>query len=130
MNFKVRALVILGLLSMASAAWAHHNMSVMFDFNDRVTVTGTFTRFDWRNPHVELFVEAKGDLDQVLTWRLEGPSPNTFRNRVVTKEDFEKAFGKSMTVEVSRARDGSLRGLIRKVTMPDGKVMSLCPQEC
>jgi hypothetical protein len=44
--------------------------------------------------------------------------------------DFENATGKTVKVEASRARDGSLRGLMRIITMPDGKVVSLCPQNC
>ena len=43
----------------ASSAWAHHNMSALFDFNDRVTLTGTLTKVDWRNPHIELVVDTK-----------------------------------------------------------------------
>jgi hypothetical protein len=35
-----------------------------------------------------------------------------------------------MTIEMSRARDGSRSGLLRNITMPDGKMISLCPQNC
>ena len=38
--------------------------------------------------------------------------------------------GKAVTAEVSRARDGSNSGLLRILTMPDGKVVSACPQNC
>jgi hypothetical protein len=30
-------------------------MSATFDFNNRETLTGTLTKYDWRNPHIELF---------------------------------------------------------------------------
>jgi hypothetical protein len=109
---------------------AHHNMSANFDFNNRVTQAGTLTRFDWRNPHIELSVDVKGDQGQVQTWRFEGPSPGVFRTRSVGKTDVANAVGKTVTVEASRARDGSLWGLIRMITLPDGKVVSLCPQNC
>jgi hypothetical protein len=109
---------------------AHHNMSALFDFNQRFTRTGTLIKSDWRNPHILLSVDAKSDQGQVETWVFEGPAPNVFRNLNVGKVDFENATGKTVKVEASRARDGSLRGLMRIITMPDGKVVSLCPQNC
>jgi hypothetical protein len=118
------------MLLVAGSAWAHHNMSALFDFNQRFTRTGTLTKFDWRNPHIGLSVDAKSDQGQVETWWFEGPAPGFFRTRDTTKSDFENATGKTVTVEASRARDGSLSGLIRIITLPGGKVVSLCPQNC
>ena len=70
------------------------------------------------------------DQGQLETWLFEGPAPGFFRTRNVGKGDVENAVGKTVTVEASRARDGSLSGLIRIITLPDGKVVSLCPQNC
>ena len=115
----------------AGSAWAHHSMSALFDFNQRFTRSGTLTQLDWRNPHIYLFVDAKSDQGLVEKWLFEGPSPSFFRRREdAGKGDFENAIGKIVTVEASRARDGSLSGLIRMITLPDGKVVSLCPQNC
>jgi hypothetical protein len=113
------------------SAWAHHGMSAIFDFDQRFTRTGTLERLDWRNPHIYLFVEARKDKEQLETWAFEGPSPVFFRtNKKVGKADFERAVGQTITVEASRARDGSLSGLIRQVTLTDGTVVSLCPENC
>jgi hypothetical protein len=113
----------------AGSAWAHHNMSALYDFNDRVTIAGTLTRIDWRNPHIELIVDAKSG-DQVQTWALEGPPPSFFKARDINKSDIEAALGKAVTAEASRARDGSRAGLLRVMTLPQGKVVSACPQNC
>ena len=110
--------------------WAHHNMSVAFDINKRFTQTGTFTELDWRNPHIYLSVDVKSEEGQVEAWSFEGPAASFFRVRDVGKSDFESSLGKTVTVEASRARDGSLSGLIRMVTLPGGQVVSLCPQNC
>ena len=118
------------ILLAGDGVWAHHNMSATFDFNQRFTVTGTLVKSDWRNPHIELSVEAKGDRGQMQTWRFEGPAPTVFRNLNVGKSDIVSAVGKTVTVEASRARDGSAWGLIRIITLPGGKVVSLCPQNC
>ena len=121
MKPSICASVTLALTLVAGWAWAHHNMSAAFDFNNRFTRTGTLNKTEWTNPHIGLSVDATSDQGQVETWLFEGPSPGFFRTRSV---------GKTVTVEASRARDGSLSGLIRLITLPDGTVVSLCPQNC
>jgi len=129
MNSRVLASGVLILLLLSVSVLAHHNMSAYFDFNNRVTMTGTLQKVDWRNPHIELMVDTP-ESQKVLPWRLEGPSPVFFRDRDVTKADFEGAIGKAVTFEASRARDGSAWGLLRTMTLPTGKLVSACPQNC
>ena len=109
---------------------AHHNMSAAFDFNDRVSLTGTLTKVDWRNPHIYLVLDVKREGEQLEAWSIEGPSPSFFRTREISSDEFKVAIGKTVSAEASRARDGSRSGLIRTITLPDGKVISLCPQNC
>jgi hypothetical protein len=121
--------IVLALSVFASTARAHHNMSALYDFNDRISMSGTLTRIDWRNPHIELVVDTKIG-NEMQTWSLEGPSPSFFRARDINKSDIEAALKKMVTAEASRARDGSRSGLLRVMTLPDGKVVSACPQNC
>ena len=130
MNSRTLALFAAGMWVAAGAAWAHHNMSAVFDFNNRVSLSGTLTKIDWRNPHIYLTVDVKGDKDDVQTWQVEGPAPSFFRLRDINKADFENASGKLVKFEASRARDGSRSGLLRVMTLPDGKLVSACPQNC
>lgn len=130
MIVRIGVLVVLGIILLTATASAHHNMSAVFDFNDRVTLSGTLTKLDWRNPHIELDVDAMRDGGQIEAWKAEGPAPVFFRSRDTGKADFENALGKSVKFEVSRARDGSRWGLLRSITLPDGKVVSLCPENC
>jgi hypothetical protein len=129
MSHRTAVCLALAVMLMAGSAWAHHNMSALFDFNDRVNLSGTLSKVDWRNPHIELIVDTKSG-EQVQTWSLEGPPPSFFRARDINKSDFEGALGKSVTAEASRARDGSRSGLLRVMTLPDGKIVSACPQNC
>ena len=132
MQVRTRVILALALTQLAGSAWAHHNMSALFDFNDRVTVSGTLSKLDWRNPHIYVFVDGKTKADQAQaqTWSIEGPSPLFFRQQNINRADVETYIGKTVTAEVSRARDGSTSGLLRILTMPDGKVVSACPQNC
>ena len=117
-------------LMFAATAWAHHNMSAIYDFNDKITMTGTLSKIDWRNPHIELIVNTKNGGTEVQSWSLEGPSPSFFRTRDINKVNIETALNKTVTAEASRARDGSRAGLLRTMTLPDGKLISACPQNC
>ena len=130
MTLRLSLLFVLGITLLTATASAHHNMSAIFDFNDRVTLSGTLTKLDWRNPHIEIMVDAKRDAGQIEAWKAEGPTPIFFRSRDTTKADFEKALGKPVKLEVSRARDGSHWGLPRNITLLDGKVVNLCPENC
>src|SRR5712692_6210163 len=118
MNYRI---IALGIMLLAGSAWPHHNMTALFDLNDRVTLNGTLTKFDWRNPHILLSVDVKNADGQTESWTIEGPPPSFFRTR---------AIGKGVAAEASRARDKSPSGLLRVVTLPGGKVVSACPQNC
>ena len=66
MSNRTAVFVAFAAILMAGSALAHHNMSAIFDFNDRVALTGTLTKMDWRNPHIYLTLDAKtGE----LVWR-------------------------------------------------------------
>lgn len=123
--FIAFALVVL----VSTAALAHHNMTAIYNLSDVVKVNGTLTKIDWRNPHIELDVEMKNGTE-VQTWALEGPPPSFFRARDINKSDIETALNKIVNAEASRARDGSHSGLLRVITLPDGKLVSACPQNC
>ena len=128
MNRKI-LFIAMALVVFAGTARAHHNMSAIYDFNDRISMSGTLTKIDWRNPHIELVVDTKIG-NETQTWSLEGPSPSFFRARDINKTDIEAALKKAVTAEASRARDGSHSGLLRVMTLPDGKQVSACPQNC
>ena len=130
MTSRAKLFLLVFAVLLVAQAWAHHNMTAVFDFNDRVTVTGTLTAIDWRNPHTYFTVQVKGAGGASESWQIEGPSPSFFRIRDVGKPDFEDSVGKTVTVELSRARDKSRSGLIRTFTLSNGKIVSACPQNC
>ncbi len=127
---RILAAAILLAVPFAIDALAHHNMTAMFDLNDRVTVTGTLTTLDWRNPHIYLNVAVTSTGGAMENWRAEGPSPTWFRIRDIGKDDIASNVGKSLSLELSRARDKSPTGLIRTMTLLNGRVVSACPQNC
>src|SRR5262245_11138688 len=129
MRRAILVTLALAVMLLGNEALAHHNMTALFDFNDRVTLNGTLTKIDWRNPHTYLTIDVPGG-GATESWQAEGPSPTWFRIRDIGKADFETNLGKSLSVEVSRARDKSRTGLIRTIILPSGRVVSACPQNC
>ena len=116
-------IVCLGLLGTISPM-AHHS-AVLFDVSKTFTMSGTMTRVDWRNPHVGVFLEVKGDAGAVEAWEFETGAPSWFRGRSLGRADFEKAIGQRVTVEAVRAKDGTRYGYLYKVTFPDGNTVEL-----
>lgn len=57
MTAATYALTATALLS--APVFAHHSMS-MFDNSQEILIEGTVARFDWKNPHMYVIVEAKG----------------------------------------------------------------------
>jgi hypothetical protein len=100
---------------------AHHSFEAEFDRARPVTLTGSVTRVEWGNPHIWVFLDVKDASGAVANWGVEGGAPNAlFRNG--WRRDSLKV-GDVVTVEGSRARDGSLRANAARVTLPDGRTV-------
>lgn len=112
----------LACLLAAESASAHHS-AVQYDAAKRVMLTGTLTKVDWRNPHVELSLEVKDDSGHAKLWVVETVPPNRFASRNIGKAIFENAIGQILLVEICPTRDGSPFGLLRKVTFSDASVV-------
>ena len=120
MNHRIINASIALVILLPGPLWAHHSGRVVFDFSKALTLTGTLTKVDWRNPHIEISLEAKSDHGQVEIWVMEIAGPKWFRDRNVSRDEFETAIGQIVTVEGSRARDGSRYGHVDKITFQDG----------
>lgn len=108
-------------LAVAGSLWAHHSPSAIFDMSKKFTLTGSITKVEWVNPHIVVYMDVKGG----EAWQLESNPPAWFRRVGVSRADFVKAIGQTVSVEGVRAKDGSLYGYLQKITMPDGTALEL-----
>jgi Family of unknown function (DUF6152) len=73
----VRAVAAAALITAALTApvrvSAHHSAAV-YDMNSVVTLRGTVRRYEWRNPHVYILIDAEDDSGQLAEWAVEGES--------------------------------------------------------
>ncbi len=97
---------------------AHHSHS-MFDHSEEVSITGTVTKFSFRNPHVFLFIDVKNENGEVLNYWIEMSNiPNMIR-RGVGYKTFEP--GDEVTVNMWRLKDGRPGGNYTTIVAADGK---------
>ena len=117
------------LLSGSLPAFAHHSPSAEFDVTHRMTLSGTLTKIDWVNPHIVVYLDAKNAAGASgnVAWKFESNPPAWFRRVGVSRADFAKAIGQTVTVELNRAKDGSQYGYLLKITYADGNSLELIP---
>src|SRR5213593_37513 len=109
----------LGLLLSAVPAVAHHAFAAEYDTNLPVTLKGVVTKFEWTNPHARFYIDVKDEKGNVTNWNLELASPNVLRRSGWSSKILE--IGQQVTVEGSRARDGSKMANARVVTLANGQ---------
>jgi Family of unknown function (DUF6152) len=95
---------------------AHHSFAAEFDADKKITLTGTVTKVEWTNPHVWIYLNVKDPkTGQVTNWGFEMGPPHGLQRRGWRRETLK--LGDSLTVEGSRAKNGSNRMNARTVTL-------------
>jgi len=101
---------------------AHHSFAAEFDGTKAIRISGTLTKVEWTNPHSYFYLDAKGDDGTVVKWTCEAGSPGALSRRGFKKGDLK--LGDTIIVDGYRAKDGSNMVDARRVTLPDGRIVS------
>ena len=121
---KGRLAIAAASLSLAAAAplIAHHSFAAEFDASKAIRITGALTKIEWTNPHTYFYIEVKEENGSVVKWGCEAGSPGALSRRGFKRGDLK--LGDSIVVDGYRAKDGSRLMDARRVTLPDGRIVS------
>jgi hypothetical protein len=112
-------LAALGAALLAMPAGAHHSFAAEFDAAAPIELKGTVTKVEWANPHTFFYIDVSDSGGQIDNWALELGSPNGLMRRGWTRNSMK--LGDTVTVTGWRAKDGSLKGNARSVTLSTGQ---------
>jgi hypothetical protein len=95
---------------------AHHRADAGYDTKHRVTLKGTVTEVEWRNPHVILHLDAKSGDGSVAMWDVQTLGPILLM-RLGLNQDSIKA-GDAINMTVCVAKDGTMKAVTRAIELP------------
>ena len=76
------------------------------------------TKVEWTNPHARFYVDVKDESGNVINWNFELASPN-----VLVRNGWKRTslkIGDAVTINGSRAKDGSHMANARSIVLADG----------
>jgi len=103
--------------------FAHHAFAAEFDIKRPLKLRGTVTEMEWVNPHSWIHIDVKGADGKVVSWMIEGGSPNSLLRLGFNKSALPP--GSEVVVEGFQARDGSNRAVGQSIAFADGRKLFL-----
>jgi hypothetical protein len=116
------AIIALALGFAAGSAAAHHSFSV-FNMQTEIEITGVVKEVQWTNPHIWIWVDVTNENGEVVTWGLEGMSPNFLARRGWERTTLEA--GDEVRVSLRPLNSGEPGGMFMQTTTPDGVVLGM-----
>lgn len=117
------AAIGIALFLSAAPIRAHHAFSAEFDVSKPVKLRGKIVKIELINPHSWIHIDVVGTDGQVVTWMIEGGSPNALIRQGITKNSLP--IGTELLVDGYQAKDGANRAVGKDVTLADGKRLFL-----
>jgi uncharacterized protein DUF6152 len=114
---KGKMLVVLAavgsLVMFSGSAMAHHGVAG-YDMTKTITVRGTVSKFDWSNPHVVVYVDAKNESGEMQHWTIEFASPVHMVRAGWSKSSMKT--GDDITIDTHPSRNGAPVGISSTIT--------------
>jgi len=112
------AFVAVGILVLTAPMFAHHGTAV-YDNQNRITLSGTVTKFEFVNPHILIYIDAPDKSGTMRNWVIEMSPPSLATHSGWTK-DMMKA-GDKIEYEIQPARNGAFVGRGGNAVVVNGK---------
>ncbi len=101
------------LVMFSGSVMAHHGVAG-YDLTKTITLHGTVTKFDWSNPHVVVYVDAKNDAGEMQHWTIEFASPVHMVRAGWTKNAMKA--GDDIAIDTHPSRNGAPVGISSTIT--------------
>ena len=112
--------VSLGVIFSVTSLVAHHSAAAAYDTGKKITLTGTVTRLEWKNPHIFYFIDVVDSSGTVTNWAVEGSTPNQLYRAGWRKADLN--VGDTVTLRNSSpARNGTPKTYGGALTLANGR---------
>lgn len=103
---------LLGVMATVSPAYAHHSQAT-YDVDQEITVEGVVTAYEWRNPHVYVYLEQTTESGAAIKWQVEGMPPALMLRQGWSRDTLRK--GDTIAVTGNPAKDSDNTALYPKV---------------
>ena len=121
---SLAAFVALGLVIAGLPAEAHHNSAPFYDDAQEVEVVGTVLRFNFRNPHSFIYIEAENENGEMVEWEVELGAAVSMSRRGWTRETIKAGDPIRAVGNPSRA-PGTFGLCCAELSRPDGSPIQL-----
>src|ERR1700686_82114 len=99
---------VASLVMFSGSAMAHHGVAG-YDMTKTITLHGTVSKFDWSNPHVVVYVDAKNEGGEMQHWTIEFASPVHMVRAGWSKNSMKT--GDDIPIDTHPSRNGAPVGL-------------------
>jgi len=113
--------MICGLLVVSAPVFAHHGNSA-YDMSKSVPVKATVTKFEYTNPHTQIYYDVTDEKGEVEHWVAETTNPAMLKRVGWSKESLKP--GDQVTLFVNPNKVGAKVTFLQKVVFTDGKELT------
>ena len=103
---------------------AHHGFANHFDPEEKHSIEGIVTQFDFTNPHVTIYLDVKNNNGETETWIAEtGGSSGFLRSGRLSRDSIK--LGDRVQIVGHPARSLKLEIRANHITLPDGNELNM-----
>ncbi|MDX1430097.1 MAG: DUF6152 family protein [Rhodothermales bacterium] len=70
---RAHTAIVVGILAVTAVARAHHSASI-YESDSVLTLQGTVRSYEWKNPHVYIYMDVVDQAGETIEWEIEGGS--------------------------------------------------------
>jgi hypothetical protein len=124
-NHRLVVLTMAVALLVSGPVRAHHGTANVYDVAKPVQMKGTITKFEWINPHNQIYFDVTDETGTVRHWIAATEPPQVMLERDWTRRSLKP--GDEVTLFVFVAKNGAPVGNLQRLVLANGKELSAAP---